>query len=65
MKVKNLIGSSDNTCYCDSWLEHWEKYNNGGHINLDDIPIEDTELALKEFSCGSVALEMCLRVLWM
>ena len=35
-----------------------EKYNNGGHINLDDIPIEDTELALKEFSCGSVA-EYC------
>jgi hypothetical protein len=30
MKVKNLIGSSDNTCYCDSWLDHWEKYNDGG-----------------------------------
>ena len=42
-----------------------EKYNNGLHIDLDDIPIEEIELALKEFSDGSKALEACLRVMWM
>ena len=26
------------------------KYNFGKHISLDDIPIEDTELALIEFA---------------
>ena len=33
MKVKNLIGSSDNTCFCGSWLEHWKIYNEGGRKN--------------------------------
>ena len=42
-----------------------EKYNNGTHINLDEIPIEDIELALKDFSNGSMALEKSLRVMWM
>lgn len=42
-----------------------KKYNNGIHIDLDDIPIEEIELALKEFSDGSNALETCLRVMWM
>ncbi len=27
MKVKNIKGTSDNTCKCDSWLAHWEKYS--------------------------------------
>lgn len=42
-----------------------EKYDIGHHINLDDVPISDTELALKEFSRGSNALSICLRVMWM
>lgn len=27
MKVKNINGTSDNSCKCGSWLEHWEKYS--------------------------------------
>ncbi len=27
MKVKNINGTSDNTCKCGSWLEHWENYS--------------------------------------
>lgn len=30
MKVTNINGTSDNTCKCDSWLEHWEKFNSAG-----------------------------------
>lgn len=26
-KVKNLNGTSDNTCKCGSWLAHWEKFS--------------------------------------
>ncbi len=40
------------------------KYSNKGHIDLDDIPISDTFLALKEFSQGSRGLEICLRIMW-
>lgn len=40
------------------------KYSNKGHINLDDIPISDTILALEEFSQGSRGLEICLRIMW-
>lgn len=29
IKVKNLNGTSDNTCRCGSWLRHWEKYGGG------------------------------------
>ena len=25
MKVININGTSDNTCRCGSWLEHWKK----------------------------------------
>ncbi len=28
MKVKNINGTSDNTCSCGSWLAHWEKFSN-------------------------------------
>jgi hypothetical protein len=42
-----------------------KKYNIGVHIPLDSIPIEDTELALEEFSAGSLALKKCLREMWM
>ncbi len=31
MKVKNIKGTSDNTCNCDSWLDHW-KYFGGGAL---------------------------------
>lgn len=28
MKIKNINGTSDNTCSCGSWLKHWEKFSN-------------------------------------
>ena len=27
MKVKNINGTSENTCKCNSWLAHWEKFS--------------------------------------
>jgi len=27
MKIKNINGTSDNTCKCSSWLNHWEKFS--------------------------------------
>ena len=30
MKVRNINGTSDNTCKCSSWIEHWENYNPAG-----------------------------------
>ncbi|MFA5548640.1 MAG: hypothetical protein WDA10_08895, partial [Porticoccaceae bacterium] len=27
MKVANLVGTSENTCNCGSWLAHWEKFS--------------------------------------
>jgi len=27
MKVININGTSDNTCKCDSWLDHWKKFS--------------------------------------
>jgi hypothetical protein len=27
MKVKNINGTSENTCKCGSWLEHWKKFS--------------------------------------
>ncbi len=41
------------------------KYNYEVHIPLDDIPIEDTEIALLDFASGSNALLICLRIMWM
>lgn len=26
MEVKNISGTSNNTCNCESWLEHWERF---------------------------------------
>ena len=26
-KVKNINGTTDNTCKCGSWLKHWEKFS--------------------------------------
>ena len=28
MRVKNIKGTSDNTCICGSWLTHWENFSN-------------------------------------
>jgi hypothetical protein len=27
MKVKNINGTTDNTCKCTSWLAHWKKFS--------------------------------------
>jgi hypothetical protein len=27
MKIKNINGTSQNTCTCGSWMKHWEKYS--------------------------------------
>lgn len=27
MIVKNMVGSSDNSCRCLSWLEHWSRFS--------------------------------------
>ena len=27
MKVRNINGTSQNTCSCGSWLEHWKKFS--------------------------------------
>ncbi len=28
-KVKNINGITENTCKCESWLKHWEKFGGG------------------------------------
>jgi len=27
MKVNNINGTTDNTCKCGSWLNHWKKFS--------------------------------------
>jgi len=27
IKVKNINGTSDNSCQCSSWLEHWKIFS--------------------------------------
>jgi hypothetical protein len=27
MRIRNINGTSDNTCKCGSWLQHWEKFS--------------------------------------
>jgi len=27
MKVNNINGTSDNSCSCGSWLDHWKNYS--------------------------------------
>ena len=41
------------------------KYSGKGPVKLDSIPICDTQLALEEFSEGSISLCKCLRAMWM
>jgi hypothetical protein len=45
--------------------EKKSKFNYGEPIKLDDIPIEECEEALYEFSDGSNGLNKCLRTMWM
>jgi len=40
MKVKNINGTSDSTCKCDSWLTHWEKFNSAGQKVPTYCPVE-------------------------
>ena len=49
----------------DNEITGKNNYNYGEDINLDNIPIDDTECALKDFSEGSCGLEKCLRIMWM
>lgn len=28
MKVRNINGTSQNTCKCGTWLEHWKNFSN-------------------------------------
>ena len=41
------------------------KYNYGVPIPLDEISIDDCEIALNDFADGSVGLKKSLRVMWM
>jgi len=27
MRVYNIVNTSENTCACDSWLDHWKKFS--------------------------------------
>jgi hypothetical protein len=27
MKIKNVTGTADKTCACDSWFEHWKTFS--------------------------------------
>lgn len=38
MKVKNINGTSDNTCSCGSWLDHWKKFS---RQSLTYCPVKD------------------------
>lgn len=40
------------------------KFNHVAPIDLDTIPLDEREMALKEFAEGSLGLEKCLRIMW-
>jgi hypothetical protein len=42
MKVKNVAGTSDSSCKCSSWLDHWKKFGGG---DLPSYCVESTCLA--------------------
>lgn len=56
MKVKNLIGSSDNTCFCDSWFDHWKIYNDGGKKFQLWCSAEDCKGIAEAFDIGDTPL---------
>ncbi|EGR0102308.1 hypothetical protein Q2Y28_004174 [Vibrio vulnificus] len=47
MKIKNLKDTSDNTCHCDSWKDHYLKF--GG----DDTSYCQVEGCMKGFEVGA------------
>jgi len=34
MQVKNLGGTSERTCKCGSWLNHWMAYGGGRYVGM-------------------------------
>lgn len=38
MKLTNINGTSDNTCECSSWLEHWKTF--GGLYSVSMCAVE-------------------------
>jgi len=43
-KVKNINGTSDNTCKCGSWLKHWEKFSGQTTTYCTEKSCLETEL---------------------
>lgn len=41
MKVKNINGTSDNICKCDSWLDHWTIHN----LSHNKLPLHCVEIS--------------------
>ena len=38
MRIKNINGTTDNTCQCESWLTHWKRYS--GHSVPSYCPVD-------------------------
>ena len=36
MNLRNIKGTTENRCHCESWLEHWKQY--ARHRNRKDPP---------------------------
>lgn len=53
-KVKNLKGTSDRKCQCDSWLAHWEKFS-GNNSNQCAVVgcSHDAEVGAHVVKCDS------------
>lgn len=47
MKVKNLIDTTDNTCHCGSWKEHYYTYSD---VSADRCQVKDCS---GEFEVGA------------
>lgn len=41
--VKNLNGTSNNKCECNSWIEHWEKFSNSERKECSVLGCNKTE----------------------
>lgn len=39
MRIKNMNGTSQNTCFCGSWLNHWKNFS--GQSVPDYCPINN------------------------
>lgn len=42
--VKNINGTSDNTCLCGSWINHWRKYTQKLPVFCSVNSCNDTDL---------------------